>query len=220
MDVVIVGPIQGVASELIERFEFVNRHAKQTVYRPIAILDQNPAHVGRELHGVTVVGPPEDASRFPDARFVLGEGSSRDWWSRTEVVARTGVAIDRWETFIHPTAMVSPHARLGPGSAVFEYACIGGSVEMGEFGTVDQHVVVGHHAKIGRNTLIITATVVSPYCEIGSDCFIAMNATIARTTIGDLVEVGAGSVVIKPVPSNSVVVGNPARRVRAVRGNE
>lgn len=216
-ELVIVGSVRGVASEYLEAFEVANRQVKQTLYRTVAILDPDAGNVGRDLHGVPVAGVPEDASRFPNARFINGEGSSRDWWQRLDLLSRTGVARDRWETFVHPGARVSPTVKLGDGSYVSEFAVIGSSVEAGDFAFFDHHVVIGHHTTIGENTLFIAGTVVSPYTTIGKDCFFAMSTTIARTTIGDLVEVGCGGVVIKPVPSNSVMVGNPARRLRTVR---
>lgn len=47
---------------------------------------------------------------------------------------------------------------------------------------------------------------------IGQRCFIGANAIIMPgITIGDQVVVGAGSIVTKNVPSNTIVAGNPAR---------
>jgi len=51
---------------------------------------------------------------------------------------------------------------------------------------------------------------------IGDFCLIGVGATImSGVRIGNEVVVGAGSVVTKDVPSNSIVVGNPARIVKA-----
>jgi acetyltransferase-like isoleucine patch superfamily enzyme len=51
--------------------------------------------------------------------------------------------------------------------------------------------------------------------RIGSHCFIGGRALVLPgVEIGDRVIVGAGSVVTKSVPSNCIVVGNPARVVR------
>ena len=45
---------------------------------------------------------------------------------------------------------------------------------------------------------------------IGDDVTVYTNAVVAgNITIGDNVEIGAGAVVMKDVPSNSVVIGNP-----------
>jgi acetyltransferase-like isoleucine patch superfamily enzyme len=51
---------------------------------------------------------------------------------------------------------------------------------------------------------------------IGSWCVIGIGATImSGVRIGDNVVVGAGSVVTRDVPSNSIIAGNPARIVRS-----
>lgn len=53
---------------------------------------------------------------------------------------------------------------------------------------------------------------------IGNDVWIGGNSTICPgVTIGDNVVVGAGSVVVKNVPSNVVVAGNPAKIIRYLR---
>lgn len=51
---------------------------------------------------------------------------------------------------------------------------------------------------------------------IGKRCFIGANAIIMPgVTIGDEVVVGSGAVVTKDIESHSVVVGNPAKVIRA-----
>lgn len=50
---------------------------------------------------------------------------------------------------------------------------------------------------------------------IGEKCFIGANAIImCGITIGNEVIVGSGSIVTKDVPSNCIVVGNPARIIK------
>ncbi len=53
---------------------------------------------------------------------------------------------------------------------------------------------------------------------IGNDCWIGGSVTILPgVTIGDNVTIGAGSVVVKDIPSGSIAVGNPARVVKKVK---
>jgi acetyltransferase-like isoleucine patch superfamily enzyme len=82
---------------------------------------------------------------------------------------------------------------------------------------------------IGENTLIASGTTIlthehvkrdkinprNPWVTntyIGKKCFIGIEAIILPgIKIGDEVIVGAGTVVTKDIPSNSIVVGNPGR---------
>ena len=58
---------------------------------------------------------------------------------------------------------------------------------------------------------ILVETIVKKGASIGS------NATIlCGITIGENALIGAGSVVVKDVPANSIVVGNPAKEIKKV----
>lgn len=71
--------------------------------------------------------------------------------------------------------------------------------------TICQLTTIGN-SRHGRNDLIPI---------IGNNVTLGANVTIiGNITIGDNVVVGAGAVVVKDVPSNCVVVGNPAHVVR------
>lgn len=52
---------------------------------------------------------------------------------------------------------------------------------------------------------------------IGNNVHLGANVTIiGAVNIGDNVEIGAGSVVVKDIPPNSIAVGNPAKVVRTI----
>ncbi len=52
---------------------------------------------------------------------------------------------------------------------------------------------------------------------VGKNCWIGGNAVICPgVTIGDNVVIGAGSVVTKDIPSNTVAVGNPCKVIREI----
>lgn len=61
-----------------------------------------------------------------------------------------------------------------------------------------------------------SSAVASPVC-IGDDCFVGARAIILKgVTIGARSIIGAGSVVVKDVPADTVVAGNPAREIRSL----
>src|SRR5688572_5024271 len=60
-----------------------------------------------------------------------------------------------------------------------------------------------------------------PPIHIGHDVWIGGGAIILPgVTIGDSSAIGAGSIVVRDVPSASVVVGNPARIIRTLEHRE
>lgn len=72
---------------------------------------------------------------------------------------------------------------------------------------------------IGKNTRLTGGVVVLAHdasrSYIGDNCFIGVRAIIMPgIKIGNEVVVGAGSVVTKDVPSNCMVVGNPAKIIK------
>ena len=84
--------------------------------------------------------------------------------------------------------------------------------------THDGGVMVARNMKEMRSQYnnIENADVFGNIC-IGNNVHIGVNAIILpNVTIGDNVIIGAGAVVTKDIPSNSVAVGVPAKRIKSI----
>ena len=102
-----------------------------------------------------------------------------------------------------------------------DYGC---NIHVGEdfvanfnFTVLDEaEVRIGRKVLIGPNVSIYTAC--HPLEREARDAFIewAEPVTNPGVTIGDNVVIGAGSVVTRDIPSNSLAVGNPARVIRSL----
>lgn len=121
---------------------------------------------------------------------------------------------------------IGPFARLRRGAHLMEH------VHMGNFGevkdsTLGPGVKMGHfsyvgNATIGANTNIGAGTITCNYdgqkkypTEIGEDVFIGSDSMlVAPLKIGNRSRTGAGAVVTKDVPDDTLVVGMPARAIR------
>ena len=102
----------------------------------------------------------------------------------------------------------------------------------------DARVFIGDHCNFGPNVTIVTPvhpmlpderraimnknSVPKLMCyakpvKIGNDCWFGANVVVCPgVTIGDNCVIGAGSVVVKNIPSNSFAAGNPCKVIREI----
>ena len=116
------------------------------------------------------------------------------------------------------TSVVSPYAQIGHYGNIVNAGCnimtgvvITNDITIGKGGLINLNSTIGHDSFIGDFVEMSPGVHVSGNCKIGDYSNIGTNSTILpRVTIGKNVIVGAGSVVTKDVPDNTLVVGIPA----------
>ncbi len=67
---------------------------------------------------------------------------------------RSGIAVHDAYPMIHPTALVSPQARIGCDVSIGAYTVVDGEVEIGEGTSIGHHCVVTGRTRIGRDNRI------------------------------------------------------------------
>ena len=115
--------------------------------------------------------------------------------------------------------LISQHSRHVTGIEIHPGACIG----KGLFIDHGNGVVIGETTVIGDNVTLYQGVTLGGtgkdvgkrHPTIGSNVTIGAGAKVLGPfTVGDGSKIGAGAVVLKEVPPNSTVVGNPGRVVR------
>ncbi len=80
---------------------------------------------------------------------------------------------------------------------------------------LDNQIHIAHNVKIGKNCIITGQVGFAGSSTIGNKVLIGGQAGISgHITIGDNVQIGGGSGVIKNIPSNTKVMGYPAKNIR------
>jgi UDP-3-O-[3-hydroxymyristoyl] glucosamine N-acyltransferase len=96
-----------------------------------------------------------------------------------------------------------------------------GDTVIGKGTKIDNLVHIAHNVVIGEQCMIIAHSMIGGSVTIGDFSHIAPNAAIRDTkNIGKNVLVGLGAVVIKDIPDNLIVVGNPAKELNSRRRNK
>ncbi len=117
---------------------------------------------------------------------------------------------------------IQKNARVGKNCKISSHTFICEGV------TVEDEVFIGHgvtfindsypRAAMGGKLQTeadwhVETTVIKKGASIGSGATV-----LAKVTVGENAIVGAGSVVTRDVPANTIVAGNPARRLRSIVG--
>lgn len=124
---------------------------------------------------------------------------------------------------IHPSSVVDPKAKLADSVVVGPFCTIGPDVEIGEGTTLQSHIVVTGHTRIGKNNKIyaFAAIGIDPQdkkyrgeptrLEVGDDNVIREHCTLSVGTIQDegITRVGSGNLLMANVHiAHDCVIGN------------
>jgi len=179
------------------------------------------ANERRFLSGDIAHFPVYEAAQFPEElKAKLGEFSVLVTIDRKgirqqviEQVRESGLPL---ANIIHPSAVISPNARLGGGILVSPGVIIGFGASIGN------HVIINSAATIDHDSVIQDDIIISPgvhlagFVTIKSGTFIGIGAcSVPGVTIGSNCTIGAGAVVIDDIPDNVVAAGVPAKVIRS-----
>lgn len=152
------------------------------------------------------LGTTQDYKRYADAgvQFVLAIGSAeaRQTLSRLECT---------WYIAIHPTAVISPQARIGAGSVVMANAVVNAGASVGKHCIVNTSAVIEHDNVLEDYVHVSVGAKLGGTVHIGSRSWIGIGATVRNNVniCGDCM-VGAGAVVVRDIAEPGVYYGVPA----------
>lgn len=185
---------------------------------PYAVLDPDHRRQGQALFGVPILGDdsllPELVSQGVNC-FAVGLGSTGDTRPRQRLFELGLSYLLKPLTIVHPASVCSKWANVGMGSQLLAGSVINAGATLGTNVVVNTGAVIEHDCIIDNHVHIATGAQLASTVHVGEGSHIGIGSSVRQCVqIGRNVIVGAGTVVIKDVPDNVVVVGVPARVLR------
>lgn len=207
--IVIVG-IGGFGREVHDVVDAIN--AEHRTWEVIGYVDENASDVNRELvgrRGFDVLGDLSVLADLRAVRAVIGIGSGAARRHIDGQLTQWGVES---ATLVHPAATLGYDVRLGPGSVICAGARLTTNISLGRHVHVNINSTVGHDSVLANYVTVNPLVAVSGWVEIGEEAMLGTHSAILQNlTVGPRSIVGAGSCVVRDVPTDTVVKGVPAR---------
>ena len=115
---------------------------------------------------------------------------------------------------IHPSAVIARSARLGEGVVVCPQSFVSADVVVGDLCAINGNASVGHDVRLGSFSTLSSHVDLTGWVQVEECAFFGSGARVLpKLKIGSGARVGAGAVVMRSVPADTVVYAPPAKRL-------
>jgi UDP-perosamine 4-acetyltransferase len=185
-------------------------------YEPVGFLDADSALAGTMVGGLPVLGAANLLPRLRQQQkvhaAVVAIGDNRTRARYAQLLREQGFELI---TTVHPSAVVSPTARLGANVVVAAGAVICTEAVVGDSAIINTAAIVDHEVQVGAATHVSPGVCLAGRVSVGPSAFLGIGAQVLPClSVGEGATVGAGAVVLQDVPAFATAVGVPARVVK------
>lgn len=176
-------------------------------HKILGLYDDNPLTHNQIFYELKVFGPID---LITDGSGVIAIGENI---IRKKISYRLPKV--KWETIIHPSAIISSDVEIGEGTVIMAGAIVQPGVKIGKHCIVNTGACIDHDCQINDYVHIAPNTSLAGGVKVGEGTLIGIGSSvIPNIIIGQWSKIGAGSVVVHDQPDNCTVVGSPAEPIK------
>jgi sugar O-acyltransferase (sialic acid O-acetyltransferase NeuD family) len=203
-DLLILG--DGVhGAEMAEIVERINRATP--TWNLLGFLSAKaPPAGGVYRNGYPVLGSREAIDTFPNAALIPDNE-----WPRSLPLPH-----DRLVSLIDPSAFVSRTTRIGVGCVFYPHCFLGLNAQIGDHVFCLSGSIINHDDVLEDRVVLASGVTLAGSVYVEEGCYLGQSCTVRQQLrIGRGSTIGMGAVILRDVPPNSVIVGNPGRLLRS-----
>ncbi len=119
-------------------------------------------------------------------------------------------------SYIHPSATVHPSVEIGRAVYVLPSTSIMPLTKIDDYVMISMGVNIAHHTHLNEGVFLSQGSNIGASIVLQNNVFCGISSTVMTGVkeLGANAIIGAGAVVIRNVPENAVVVGNPGRIIK------
>jgi acetyltransferase EpsM len=175
----------------------------------VASIISEAKDAGGVCHGVPILHPDDWSGSAP--RFVIGLS---DPFEKKRLALSLQARGWEAETFIHDSVAAGLAPKIGAGTVICPRCCISTDCEIGEHVLINSASGIGHDAIVGDYSSLLGAVSINGNVTVGEGVLFGAGSMVyPGKKIGSWSKIGLGSVVLRNVPDNAVMFGNPAQRI-------
>jgi sugar O-acyltransferase (sialic acid O-acetyltransferase NeuD family) len=195
--------------------DIIEREGK---YNVVGIID-SIHDIGSDRFGYKVLGRQEDIiSIMANYDVCGGLISIGDNWIRYKVYKQISVLAPDFEfvNAIHPSVVVGNGVKMGLGIVAMAGVIFNPKSVIGDFTFFATGAQIEHDCIISEFASVSAGSVMGGYVKLGRFSALTLGVVVLdRLEIGENTVVGAGSLVLKSLPSHILAYGNPAQIIRS-----
>ena len=159
------------------------------------------------------LGTIQDHKVRDDVKYLMGIANIA---FRRPIIERFLDEGAEFATLIHPTAQISPSAKVGKGVVVSHNSSVGPKAEIGNYNMINSRATIAHDTKMGDYNFISPQVALSGSTTIGDENLFGTNSvTIPDMKVGSRNKIGAGMIVFKSVGDDETVFFRYKERIIA-----
>lgn len=185
----------------------------------LGFTDSDPAKNGERIFDFPVIGNDSIIQTMDPGEFqlALGIGCTGPAYIRKKLYNHFSSSGWDFPIIRHPSAIVSPRARVNQGAQILARSFIGPGTFIGTNTIINSSGSIDHNCIIEDHVHIAPGVTLSGNVRIGECSHIGTGASIIqRVSIGKGCLIGAGSTVIRDIEEKTLAVGVPAKKIRVI----